>query len=75
MVKKSLDFLGLPDNEELAVVVICTVPPAPAEPTANFMAPIGIGLDSRRGAQVVLHDTPYQPREPFLERMNGGGGG
>jgi len=67
-VRRALGFLGLDDDEPLVVVTICTVPPAPARPTANFMAPIGIGLRHRRGAQVVLHESGYGSQDEFLER-------
>lgn len=61
-------FVGLAAAEELIILVICTVPPPPAEPTANFLAPIAIGRDSRRGAQVVLHDSGFTSAEPFLRK-------
>jgi flagellar assembly factor FliW len=67
-VRRSASFAGIDPNEELVVLVICTVPPPPDEPTANFLAPIGIGRESRRGAQVVLHDSGMVSTEPFLRR-------
>jgi len=67
-VRKMIGFCDLQDDEEIAVLAICTVPPAPDEPTANFLAPLGIGLRSRRGAQVVLHDCGFDTRMAFLRR-------
>jgi len=61
-------FVGLRDTEELIILVICTVPPPPAEPTANFLAPIAIGQESRRGAQVVLHESGFGSADKFLIR-------
>lgn len=65
-VRRAIAFCDLQDDEEIAVLAICSVPPAPADPTANFLAPIGIGLRSRRGAQVVLHDCGFDTRMAFL---------
>jgi len=66
--RSAASFVGLDHAEELIVLVICTVPPPPAEPTANFLAPIAIGQASRRGAQVVLHDSGYTSAATFLRR-------
>jgi flagellar assembly factor FliW len=65
-VRRSASIAGIDPDEELVVLVVCTVPPPPDEPTANFLAPIGIGRESRRGAQVVLHDSGMISTEPFL---------
>lgn len=65
-VRNHLGFLELEDDEEVVVVAICTVPPRPKTPTVNLLAPIGIGVNSRRAAQVVLHETNYDARIPFL---------
>jgi flagellar assembly factor FliW len=67
-VRKAIAFCELEPDEEVAVLAICTVPPAPEEPTANFLAPLGIGLRSRRGAQIVLHDCGFDTRVPFLRK-------
>lgn len=67
-VRNAAGFVGLEEQEELIILVICTVPPAPAQPTANFLAPIGIGRQTRRGAQVVLHETGFGSAEKFLSR-------
>ena len=67
-VRKAIAFVELEPDEEIAVLAICTVPPAPDEPTANFLAPLGIGLRSRRGAQIVLHDCGFDTRVPFLRK-------
>ncbi|TPV95508.1 MAG: flagellar assembly protein FliW [Myxococcales bacterium FL481] len=66
LVRRSVNFLDLDPDEDMIVLAICTVPPAPEPPTLNLLAPIGIGLTSRRGAQVVLHETGFGPREEFL---------
>lgn len=53
---------GIEPDEPLGVAAIVTVPPPPRRPTANLLAPVAIGTRSRLGAQVVLHDSPYQVR-------------
>ncbi|MEE9384455.1 MAG: flagellar assembly protein FliW [Nannocystaceae bacterium] len=68
LVRRSLGFLALDASEELVVLAICTVPPAPEVPTVNLLAPVGVGLSSRRGAQVVLHETAYNARQQFLPK-------
>lgn len=65
-VRRAIAFCELEPDEEIAVLAICSVPPAPDEPTANFLAPLGIGLRSRRGAQIVLHDCGFDTRMAFL---------
>lgn len=67
-VRRSAAFAGIDPEEDLVLLVICTVPAQPAEPTANFMAPIGVGRQSRRGAQVVMHDSGLGSAQPFLNR-------
>ena len=65
-VRRSASFAGIGPDEELVVLATCTVPPPPAPPTANFLAPIGIGRQSRRGAQVALYFSDMGIAEPFL---------
>jgi flagellar assembly factor FliW len=71
LVRRGLAQAGVDGDEDIAVLSICTIPPAPEEPTTNLLAPIAIGVTSRRGAQIVLHDSGFQPREPFLARGAG----
>lgn len=65
-VKKQLGYIDIAVDENIIVLGICTVPAAPEVPTVNLMAPIGIGLTSRQGAQVILHDRKYSARHEFL---------
>jgi flagellar assembly factor FliW len=65
-VRRATAFLDIGDDEEIFILAICTIPAEPDEPTANFVAPIGIGRDCRRGAQVVLHDSGFDARVRFL---------
>ncbi len=64
-VRRSTSFAGIDPDEKLVVLAICTFAPEEA-PTANFLAPIGIGLSSRRGAQVIVHESGFGCAEPFL---------
>lgn len=57
--RRSLGFLHLDDDEPLLVLALCTVPPAPEPATVNLLAPLVVGLRSRRGAQIVLHDPRW----------------
>lgn len=68
LVRKAANFVGIDASEDLQMLVICTVPPRPAEPTANFLAPVGIGVQSRRGAQIVLHESGFSSAETFLNK-------
>jgi flagellar assembly factor FliW len=43
-------------DEQMGVACIVTVPPPPDRMTVNLMAPLVIGVRSRRGVQVILHD-------------------
>ena len=66
LVRKAMGFLDLPEDEEVVVLSLCTIPPRPAKPTVNLLAPIGVGLKTRKGAQVVLHETRYGARMEFM---------
>ena len=64
-VRRAMTDCGLtvgPD-EPLAVAAVVAIPPEPEPPTANLLAPIVVQVDSRRGAQVILHDSGYGTRE------------
>lgn len=61
-VKRLLEQLEVCQDDEIIVLSICTVPPAPDQTTVNLLAPIGIGVQSRQGAQVILHDSKYSPQ-------------
>jgi len=65
-VRRALAFCELASDEEIAVLAICCVPPEPEPPTVNLQAPVGIGLRSRRGAQILLHETRFDMRMPLV---------
>jgi flagellar assembly factor FliW len=65
--RRSLGFLHLAEDEPLLVLALCTVPPAPEPATVNLLAPLGVGLRSRRAAQIVLHDPRWGDRMPLPE--------
>jgi flagellar assembly factor FliW len=44
------------------VAAIVTVPKPPARPTANLLAPLVMGKNSRVGVQIVLHESTYEVR-------------
>ena len=66
-VRRAMGEIGLevgPD-EPLAVAAVVAIPPEPEPPTANLLAPIVVEVTSRRGAQVILHDSGYGTRVPI----------
>lgn len=63
--RRNLAFLHLDDDEPLLVLALCTVPQAPAAATANLLAPIVVGLRSRKAAQIVLHDPRWSDDAPL----------
>jgi flagellar assembly factor FliW len=65
------DDLGLGPDEEVAIVAVMAIPPAPRPPTVNLLAPVVMGVGSRRGKQVVLHDSPYHTQHPILFSQDG----
>lgn len=64
-VRRSLAFLHLLDEEPLVVLALCIVPPPPEPATANLLAPVAVGLYSRRAAQIVLHDPRWSDHAPL----------
>lgn len=64
-VRRSLAFLRLRDDEPLLVLALCTVPPGSEPATANLLAPVAVGLESRRAAQIVLHDSRWSDHAPL----------
>ena len=71
LVRRSASFAGIDPDEDLVVLVVCTVSQT-EEPTANFLSPIGIGKTSRRGAQVVVHEPGFGSQERFLHLLTRG---
>jgi flagellar assembly factor FliW len=64
-VRRSLAFLQLSSDEPLVVLALCTVPRSPEPATANLLAPVAVGLHSRRAAQIVLHDPRWSDHAPL----------
>lgn len=64
-VRRNVAFLHLDDDEPLMVLALCTVPSKPEPATANLLAPIVVGLRSRRAAQIVLHDQRWSDHTPL----------
>ena len=63
---ESLLALGLPDAEDLLVLLVLTAGETPAETTANLMAPIIVAQSSRRAVQLVLGGSGLPVRAPLL---------
>ena len=60
-----LSTIGEVDPRNLAVGVICTVPGDVSDATVNLKAPLVVDIQSRRGKQIVLNDSPYSIHHPF----------
>jgi flagellar assembly factor FliW len=63
---ESLVALGLPDAEDLLVLLVLTAGETPADTTANLMAPIVVAQSSRRAVQLVLGGSGLPVRAPLL---------
>jgi flagellar assembly factor FliW len=58
-----LDFVGSRDSEDLALLVVVSIPPsAPWEMTANLRAPILVSLKNRKAVQVIALGDDYPLR-------------
>ncbi|TMM37044.1 MAG: flagellar assembly protein FliW [Actinobacteria bacterium] len=58
--------LGIPDAEDLLVLLVITAGETPAETTANLMAPIIVARSSHRAVQLVLGGSGLPVRAPLL---------
>jgi len=62
---KDAKDIGIAKDDEIALAAVVTIPPPPAVPTVNLMAPLVIGVEARKGKQVVFHDSPFHTRHPL----------
>ncbi|MEO3947272.1 flagellar assembly protein FliW [Gorillibacterium sp. CAU 1737] len=53
-------------EDQLVVLTILTVRDDLAEATANLFAPVVINWETKKGKQVVLHDSGYSTKHPLL---------
>jgi flagellar assembly factor FliW len=61
-----LEAIGATGPDEVAILAIVTLPPAPGESaSANLRAPVLLGTSARRGRQLVRSDDRYGVREPL----------
>ncbi len=51
----------------VAAAAITTIPPSPAPITVNLTAPLVFDSDTKRGAQVILHDPRYRTRHLLIQ--------
>jgi flagellar assembly factor FliW len=54
--------LDIRSAQDAQVLTTVTIQPAAAQVTANLLGPIVIGVNSRKGAQVVLNGEQYSTR-------------
>jgi flagellar assembly factor FliW len=57
--------LGLTDADDALVLLVVTPGDAPADATANLLAPVIVNARTRAAAQVVLPDSSLPIREPL----------
>lgn len=60
--RKEQDVLRLERPEDAAVCLILSIPPNPADMTANLVGPIVMNAESRLGMQLVLVNPEYDTR-------------
>jgi flagellar assembly factor FliW len=53
--------------KEIAVAAITTVPSPPAPITVNLTAPLVFDLETRNGAQIILHDARFKTRQILIQ--------
>lgn len=58
-------LLGIGSASDAEVLVIVTVPPPPALPSANLLGPLVLSRGSARAAQVVQVGSAYDARTPL----------
>ena len=63
------DERKMPRPQKVAAAAITTVPPAPAHITVNLAAPVVFDADTRKGAQVILHDPRFRTRHLLLREQ------
>jgi flagellar assembly factor FliW len=63
---EALLALGIPDADDLLVLIVLTAGESPADTTANLMAPIVVAQSSRRAVQLVLGGSGLPVRAPLL---------
>ena len=59
--------LELNDPSELLLYCIVSTHGSVQHSTINLLAPVVINSSNRRGKQIILHDSPYQPRHPLFQ--------
>lgn len=64
-----LAVLGAPSPRDVVVLAIVTLPGRPGAPcVANLQGPVALDLRTRRGAQVVVADSPFGTRCEMPDR-------
>jgi flagellar assembly factor FliW len=69
--QNDMEEIGAASLEDLAVSAIATIPNDPAGATLNLMAPIVYNPSTRRGKQLILHESGYSVRQPLVAASRG----
>jgi flagellar assembly factor FliW len=73
LTEREMEEIRVKKPEEAGVYAVVTVPSDPSQTTMNLMAPILINERQRRGKQVILQDSGYSFRHPFLGAVKSNG--
>jgi len=65
LVRRAIAFCDIDADEEIVALALCRIASDPEPPTVNLLAPIGLGLRSRRGAQILLHEAELTMTMPL----------
>ncbi|WNQ11602.1 flagellar assembly protein FliW [Paenibacillus aurantius] len=64
--------LGMPEPEDLVIMVMLSVPDSLEDATANLLAPLAIHTKTRTGKQLVLHQSEYKTKHKLIPENQGG---
>ncbi len=67
--QNDMDVLGVTRADELLVFAIVTIPPNPAEMTANLQGPVIINPANRTGKQAIILSDRYGVRHRILDEI------
>lgn len=67
--ENDLDFLGIKNDEDIALLSIVTIRTRPLRITANLRAPLLINAENRMASQVLLEDDDYPLQYNIMEKI------
>lgn len=64
---EEMNLLKVKSEQDIFVLVVCTIPENPFEMTANLLGPLIFHRESRLGCQLILDRNTYPVRFPVLQ--------